>query len=409
MQISKFGNEPLDLKLFLLYGIRRIRFVFYGLFIGAFLFAAVYYLSTTVFAGKEDFVSKGELYLKYSDDVRLDNIYINDYTWSELIYSDKAYEYAQEFMDTSLERAYIEQAVSAGLVSDVRFVTVQAKTEDPKLSCEIATAYMNAVKKFGTEMVDIDEITVYTMPKEGKRIYENDRIGRMTILGAVIGFFAGFFYLVICFCMDDSVIVGEDITRRFSIPVIGMISRRERKKLSTECDDFYGQEPANANRKKTWTTQYRKINLKRVCGERKKIAVLSMDDDMHTQFCMKILNGLSHLLAQEEIHEIDSERMKPSDAVFSSEEFVMDALPSMQKDITVATRLKDYDGVILLMRADSNNGELYKLGVNLLRDEGADIIGAVLFDGDAWLWSNYYFPTWEKGGNNMKSAEGESK
>lgn len=408
MQISKFGNEPLDLKLFLLYGIRRIRYVFYGLFFGAFLFAAVYYLSTTVFAGKEDFVSKGELYLKYSDDVRLDNIYINDYTWSELIYSDKAYEYALEFMETPLEREYLEQAVSAGLVSDVRFVIVQAKTEDPELSREIASAYMKAVEKFGTEMVDIDEITVYSMPKEGKRIYENDRIGRMTILGAVIGIFVGFFYLVIRFCMDDSVIVGEDITRRFSIPVIGMISRKERKLMATECEYFYGQEPKNSSRKKTWTTQYRKINLKRVCEKRKKIAVLSMDNDEHTEFCIKFLKELQHLLAEEEIREIDSERMKPSDAVFSSKDFTIDAMPSMQKDITVSTRLQDYDGVIVLIRADSNNGELIKLGVNLLRDEGADIIGAVLYDGDAWLWSNYYFPTWGNG-NNLKSAEGENK
>ena len=84
-----YGNEPADLKLLLIYFLKHIRFVAYFIILGALLFASAYYLKTFVFVEEHQYVATSELYLVYADDVRLDNVYINDYTWQNLVKGHK--------------------------------------------------------------------------------------------------------------------------------------------------------------------------------------------------------------------------------------------------------------------------------------------------------------------------------
>ena len=76
----KYENEPADLKMLLIYFIKRMRFVVYFAVFGAVLFAAVYYLKTFVFVDEHQYVARSELYLVYADEVRLENVYINEQT-----------------------------------------------------------------------------------------------------------------------------------------------------------------------------------------------------------------------------------------------------------------------------------------------------------------------------------------
>ena len=72
----KYENEPVDLKLMLIYFIKRIRFVIYFAIFGALIFASFYYLKTFVFVEERQYVANAELYLVYAEDVRLENVYI---------------------------------------------------------------------------------------------------------------------------------------------------------------------------------------------------------------------------------------------------------------------------------------------------------------------------------------------
>lgn len=108
----KYEDESADLKLLLIYFIKRIRFVIYFAIIGALIFALAYYFKNFVLVDEHQYVAKSELYLIYADDVRLENVYINDYTWQNLVQTDKAIDYAMEYIgDASVTEEYLKEVV----------------------------------------------------------------------------------------------------------------------------------------------------------------------------------------------------------------------------------------------------------------------------------------------------------
>ena len=52
----KYEDEPADLKLLLIYFIKRVRFIAYFASIGALLFASFYYMKTFVFVDEHQYV-----------------------------------------------------------------------------------------------------------------------------------------------------------------------------------------------------------------------------------------------------------------------------------------------------------------------------------------------------------------
>lgn len=410
MRTVKYENEPFDLKLMLLYMGRKIRYILYGIIIGVFAFVGGYYLFTNTFAPAPKYESKAELYLTYADDVRLDNVYINDYTWGTLVHTDKAMDYAIQNMDVALDRDFLEEAVTAGLVSDVRFVTLTVTTNDPNLSCDIAEAFTQSIIKFGTEMVDINEITVFTEPKRGKMVVKADRTLRMCITGAVIGCLASFVFLWINYLLDDSVIVPEDVKKRYGVTVVGMFTGKDRQKIMDKPEYYFGNDISDSTKKRMdWKRQYMKYYFRKQVGNCKKIALIDLGAKNQTEFCLSALQDLKRLLTEEEAYRIDHDEMKMEDAVFTSYDFTMDQVDGLYDDMTVVDRLHNYEGIIVMIRADERNGKMIEHSIDLLRNEGCNVIGAVVYDGDQLLWNQYYFSPFNSESKKLKIAEQEMK
>lgn len=386
----KYGNEPADLKLLLIYIIKRVRFIVYFMLIGAIIFASAYYLKTFVLIEEKEYVATGELYLVYADDVRLDNVYINDYTWQTLVQTDKAIAYAMERIDSSVSEAYLKEVVSAGLVSDVRFVTLKVTTNDPDLSVEIAQAFQGAIKELGEEMVDIESVTVFTEADSAVEVTADDRTFRMACTGAVIGILLSFFGIILQYVFDDSIYVINQFERRFGIPVIGICLRTKGNENSRE--NLVGRK-RKIDPSRLWGQQAIKVNFRTFTKGCKRIVVADTSLKEKNDYPFELIKDAKQQLEQDELLAIAMGERKEEDAFFTAEDYTLIKTASINVDAEVVTECATADGVILLVQTGAHNGKLLERAIDLLIKQGCNIVGALLYDGDASLLKMYYFDT----------------
>lgn len=388
MFACRYENEPADLKLMLIYFIKRIRFVFYLTILGAILFASIYYLTTFVLVEEREYVATGELYLTYADDVRLDNVYINDYTWQNLIQTDKAIEFAMTRIESKVTEEYLKQIVTAGLVSDVRFVTLTVTTNDPALSVEIAQAFQEAIIELGKEMVDIEDVTVFTEADSATEIVSDNRTIRMALTGGVIGALVAVFAIVIQYVFDDSVYVASQFERRFGIPVIGICLKTKGNEVID--DNLIGQKK-KVSESRLWGRQAVKLNYKILTQGLKKIAVADISFHGKPDFCHEILEDAKIKLEQDELLAIAMGKLKEEEAFYTSSEYKMIRVSSINEDAEKVLECTEAEGVVVLVQAGAHNGKLLERAIDLLYKQGCNVIGAMIYDGDPRLLKMYYY------------------
>lgn len=401
----KYENEPADLKLLLIYFIKRIRFVCYFAIFGALIFASVYYLKTFVFVEEHQYVATGELYLIYADDVRLENVYINDHTWQNLVHTDKAIDCAMEYIDdATVTEDFLKEAVTAGLVSDARFVTLKVTTNNPELSIQIAQAYQIAIKELGEEMVDIDTISVFTEADSAEEIISDNRTFRMACTGAVIGTVLSFLGIILQYVFDDSIYIAKQFEQRFGVPVIGICLRA--KKNETVSENLVGQK-GGAAKSRLWGRQVIKLNFRTLTADCQKIAVTDTSLRNKNEFPFELLRDAKQKLEQDELLAIAMGNLKDEDAFYTSANHSLLRLAPINEDAEVATECAKADGVILLVQMGAHNGKLLERTMDLLVKQDCNVIGALLYDGDPSLLKMYYFDPLPFGSRSERQDEEE--
>lgn len=402
----KYGNEAADLKLLLIYFIKRIRYVFYAVIAGVFLFAATYYLTTYVFADEQQYVVTGEFYLVYSDDVRLDNVYINDYTWQNLIKTDKAVEHAMTKIRSNVTEEYVRDSVTAGLVSDVRFVTLTVTANEPDLAIEIANAFQDTIFFLAEEMKDIDTVTVFTKPDSAQKVTIDDRTGRMAITGAVLGVVVSVTWIVLQYVFDDSVYVPRQFEQRYGIPVIGTCLHN--KGSINISQNMIGQK-TNVDSRQIWTQEALKINYEKYTEGCKKVMVVDTSVQENTDYPFDVLKDAKIKLEQEELLEIAMGDRKEEDSFFTADDYALIRTASVNEDAEVARECGKADGVVLMVQAGAHNGKLIERAIDLLEKQDSNIKGTLLYDGDTTLYRMYYFETILFGKANRKNVQTEEE
>lgn len=384
----RYENEPADLKLLLIYVLKRIRFVIYFMLFGALVFASVYYLKTYVLVEEREYVATGELYLVYADDVRMENIYINDYTWQNLVQTDKAIDYALEYIDSTVSEDYLKEVVTAGLVSDVRFVTLKVTTNDPDLSVEIAQAFQGAIIELGEEMVDIESVTVFTEADSAEEITGDDRTLRMACTGAVIGTLLSLFGIIMQYVFDDSVYIISQFERRFGIPVMGIC-------LHTKENEVTGEKIVGRKNKldpsRLWGRRAIKVNFRAFTKDCKKVAAVDLALKTKTDVPFEILRDAKQKLEQDELLAVAMGDIKEEELFFAAEDYELIKAGSINEDAEVVTECAKADGVILMVPCGAHNGKLMERAIDLLVKQNCNIVGALLYDGNASLLKMYYY------------------
>ena len=131
----RYGDEPVNGRLFLLRFIKKLPLIIGCAFIGAALVCAIH----LAYRLSSDYVFQAEadLYLEYIPEAGSNALlYINEHTWQQLS-ADSAIIDEILKADPSLSEAVVRDSFTATLKSDVKVVTLQVKNTDPDMCTKI--------------------------------------------------------------------------------------------------------------------------------------------------------------------------------------------------------------------------------------------------------------------------------
>ena len=334
-------KETVNIKLLFLYLLRKCYLVLLGALLGALLFGGGYYLKNFTFAPSPDWVAKSELYLTYAPEVRLENVYINDYTWQTLSASDACLDEVMANLSFDTTKEYLRSVATAGLESDVRLVILTVTCKNPKEAVDIAHAYENALIKLGERMVDVEEVQIFTSPQTAEKKMQDNRTLRMSITGAVVGAVFALLILLFAFALDDSVFLPEQTRMRYGIPTLLCLD----KDGNAICE---------------WNKETGKLNLENTLKDKTKVY-------------------LSDVSSETGCGREDIKALAEKIVSFASVGEVLQCTDGINEKPEAVSEIKNSDGVILLLRAENRRGKLLERALDLLKTQNIPVLGFVLY------------------------------
>lgn len=231
MTEREWRDRGADLKLMSLLLIKRIWIVILGTALGAAVCGGIYFLCHVVYAPAREYEAVSKLYLTFAAEDDGDAYqYYNGYTWNDLMGTEPILDYAMgQLTDVSeLTREDVKKAVTADILSDIRVLTVTARTHDRALTERIIRAEEAALLHFAETMVEFDQIEVIDHGVSSLVVVES-QTKRAVLLGAALGLFLTLFGMWIYMILDDAVYVPAQVEERFGCPVLGVELRRDKE------------------------------------------------------------------------------------------------------------------------------------------------------------------------------------
>jgi len=233
----RYGDEPVNGRLFLLRFIKKIPLITGCAVIGAALVCAchlIYRLSSPY-----EFQAETDVYLEYIPEAGSNElIYFNKYTWEQM---SKDSAIVDEILkaDPTLDEQTVRESFLATLKSDVKVLTLQVTNPDPDMCTRILNAGVIGISSFAESLPEILSVKEIGGTSEPALLPPDIRAIRAIILGAVIGLFVSGLYVWISIISDDRIILPETIEKRYHLPSAGCLSA---KNLHETLEDLAGED-----------------------------------------------------------------------------------------------------------------------------------------------------------------------
>ena len=395
-----YSKEPVDFRLMVLVSIRRIRFIIYGICLGALIFGGGYYAARNIFSGRPEYKAEAKVYLQYIDNVEIENIYINKQTWEDLVYNDIIAEYAADEIGRSLELEEVKEKVSATLLTDTRIVVVSAQSTSQAEAKLLANKYAAAICRFAPELKEIEDARILSSASHADKVGFEDRTWAMSASGAIFGGIVSAIWLFLYFIWDTSIYIPSTTELRYGIPTLGLTTDQMRK-FSIKKDEAYEDKPKE-NKKTEFYRLWLQVNFLKITKGLKKIAIVdtSLTDDSH--YVINLIHSILKEQRNDEIADIESGRIKKEDAYFSSPEYEIVAPGSVNNDPTIAATAAKCDATIVLIKSGDHNGKMIERALDLLRLQEANVVGAILYDVNSSLIKSYVFSSFSSSTKKLK-------
>lgn len=266
--------------------------------------------------------------------------YYNAYTWDTILRDDPVVDVVMENLPDSVSKDEVKAAVTGEMLGDYRILTVHATSADPTFAEMVATAYIKGLGQFADKISMLDTIELWSQ-EEVALVVEEDLTANAAILGAVVGLFLGVIIWAIYYILDDSIYVEKDLTDRFTIPFLGMITRKDSELCKQEL----------------------KTNA----------SYLLKEDEYYLVFAEK-KNTLTDKEKENILAKVDNTRIK--------------GILSMQGEDLDA--LRKSGGAILMIPWGSKNGNVVQKTVEFLEKQDCKIAGAIIYDAEDAFLRKYY-------------------
>lgn len=395
-----YSKEPVDFRLMVLVSIRRIRFIIYGICLGALIFGGGYYAARNIFSGRPEYKAEARVYLQYIDNVEIENIYINKQTWEDLVYNDIIAEYAAEEIGRSLELEEVKEKVSATLLTDTRIVVVSGQSTSQAEAKLLANKYAEAICRFAPELKEIEDARILSSASHADKVGFEDRTWAMSASGAIFGGIVSAIAVFLYFIWDTSIYIPSTTELRYGIPTLGLTTDQMRK-FSIKKDEEYEDKPKE-NKKTEFYRLWLQVNFLKITKGLKKIAIVdtSLTDDSH--YVINLIHSILKEQRNKEISDIENGRIPKEDAYFSSPDYEIVAPGSVNNDPTIAATAAKCDATIVLIKSGDHNGKMIERALDLLRLQEANVVGAILYDVNSSLIKSYVFSSFSSSTKKLK-------
>lgn len=395
-----YSKEPVDFRLMVLVSIRRIRFIIYGICLGALIFGGGYYAARNIFSGRPEYKAEARVYLQYIDNVEIENIYINKQTWEDLVYNDIIAEYAAEEIGRSLELEEVKEKVSATLLTDTRIVVVSGQSTSQAEAKLLANKYAEAICRFAPELKEIEDARILSSASHADKVGFEDRTWAMSASGAIFGGIVSAIAVFLYFIWDTSIYIPSTTELRYGIPTLGLTTDQMRK-FSIKKDEEYEDKPKE-NKKTEFYRLWLQVNFLKITKGLKKIAIVdtSLTDDSH--YVINLIHSILKEQRNKEISDIESGRIQKEDAYFSSPDYEIVAPGSVNNDPTIAATAAKCEATIVLIKSGDHNGKMIERALDLLRLQEANVVGAILYDVNSSLIKSYVFSSFSSSTKKLK-------
>lgn len=234
--------------------------------IGALVGGGIYFLVTCVFADAREYQEVSKLYIDFAyDETGTVYDYYNGATWTDLLTAEPRLSEAIEgaIPDISLEE--VKASVKAEILSDIRLMTVTVTNADREKTERMAQAVNQALQSFGEQAKEFEKITFLSAEGPSLELI-SDRTRNAVLLGGVIGLLLAAILLWIRVLTGDGIYAPEEVTERFDLPVLGVLTKDEpqkagRKKAEAQEETEEKAQKAQEKVPNPWTPEVLAANL----------------------------------------------------------------------------------------------------------------------------------------------------
>ncbi len=234
--------------------------------IGALVGGGIYFLVTCVFADAREYQEVSKLYIDFAyDETGTVYDYYNGATWTDLLTAEPRLSEAIEeaIPDISLEE--VKASVKAEILSDIRLMTVTVTNADREKTERMAQAVNQALQSFGEQAKEFEKITFLSAEGPSLELI-SDRTRNAVLLGGVIGLLLAAILLWIRVLTGDGIYAPEEVTERFDLPVLGVLTKDEPQKAGRKKAEAQEQTEEKAQKAQEkvpnpWTQEVLAANL----------------------------------------------------------------------------------------------------------------------------------------------------
>lgn len=366
-------EEILNLRSF--YGrlLRKIWLIPAALVIGAAVGLFLYYLVNVVYAPAREYEASSKLYLNFAyDESGKVYDYYNAYTWNQLMSTDEILNATMDALKadgiaelaagsetegsmTSVSRDEVIASTKATIPSDVRVMEVTITNTDKDLAQEILKATDKALVAYGENRDEFTSIELLEEDDTAALEVTTSRTLTAGITGAVTAAVLMLLAMLILGTMDDAIYVPEDPERRYHLPVLGMLPKKEQELTERFRNELLA-------------------GCRELVQEQSRVCVISLHDRKGKDF------------AERDVQDLKEQLKSGFD--FQKTTFLPTPVPGA--DLEAYRLIHDCDGVVLSLCAGDKNGSITEHTISQLHKHNCPILGILMTDVDVKFINWYY-------------------
>ncbi|MDE6749189.1 MAG: hypothetical protein K2K21_09050 [Lachnospiraceae bacterium] len=217
----KYVDEGMDCKKVLLLFLKNIWIAVLAAVFGAIIGGGIYLLDHVVLSSNREYQAESELRLNFAQDETGEAYQAyNGYTWNDLMSTNLILNATMSYLPDTYTEEEVIASTKAGILSDIRILTITITTSNPDMTKEIMKATNLSLVELGEREKEFISIEVIK-ETETKLITADSRLLQAVLTGLTIALILSLIAMALAYVLDDRIYVPGDLKCVTGLPFIG--------------------------------------------------------------------------------------------------------------------------------------------------------------------------------------------